>query len=213
MTEKVKNIFPVVFTSFFRHFGLVRRGCFEETGVATFYESISKSLQDWIQEQKVFFVATAASDGRVNLSPKGYDSLAVLGPNRVVWLNLSGSGNETAAHLKSVNRMTLMFCAFSGAPRILRIYGEARTVHPRDVAWNELSNNFKGFPGARQIFDLTVESVQTSCGFAVPRFDFAGERETLLEYAEKFTPEEQAERWKKNNLTSIDGMPTGIFED
>ena len=181
--------------------------------MAAFYDSIDDKIKKFINQQKIFFVATAAQDGRVNLSPKGYESLAVLGPNRVAWLNLSGSGNETVAHLLSLNRMTLMFCSFQGPPRILRLYGTAKTYHQRDPEWSELASEFPDLPGARQIFDMDIQTVQTSCGYGVPLFDFAGQRDTLLKHAEKFSPEEQAERWAKNNLVSIDGKPTGILED
>lgn len=181
--------------------------------MAEFYDSIDDKLRRFIEEQKIFFVATAAADGRVNLSPKGYDSLKILGPNRLVWLNLSGSGNETAAHILQVNRMTLMFCSFQTQPRILRLYCTAAAVHPRDENWEILCGHFAQFKGARQIFDIQVEKVLTSCGFGVPLFDFAGQRDTLLKHAEKYTPEQQAERWEINNVKSIDGFSTGIFED
>ncbi len=181
--------------------------------MATFYESIDEKLQGFIEAQKIFFIATAAEDGRVNLSPKGYESLRVLGPNRLVWLNLSGSGNETAAHLKAINRITLMFCSFSGPPRILRVYGKATAVHPRDAQWKNFSEHFPSFIGTRQFFDVEVDSLQTSCGYGVPLFDFVGERDTLLKHASKYTPEQQAERWEINNVTSIDGFPSGIFDD
>lgn len=181
--------------------------------MAQFFECIDEKLQRFIEDQKIFFVGTASQDGRVNVSPKGYESLKILGPNQLVWLNLSGSGNETAAHLKAINRITLMFCSFSGPPRILRIYGKASAVHPRDPKWDEMSSHFPVFKGTRQIFDVQVESLLTSCGYGVPLYDFVGERNTLLKHADKYTPEQQAERWKVNNVTSIDGLPTGIFDD
>lgn len=181
--------------------------------MAEFYDQITDKLHQFIEQQKIFFVATAAADGRVNLSPKGYDSLKILNSNRVIWMNLSGSGNETAAHIRQVDRMTIMFCSFQTQPRILRIYGRATAVHPRNDNWESLNSHFEHFQGARQIFDVQVEEVQTSCGFGVPLFDFMGQRDTLLKHAEQFTPEQQAQRWKANNLTSIDGFSTGIFED
>ena len=115
-------------------------------------ESISKNLQDFIEKQQMFFVATAATDGRVNVSPKGLDSLRILNPNLVIWLNSTGSGNESAAHILENPRMTIMFCAFDGAPLILRLFGKARAVHPRDAQWSELYTKFKPITGARQIF-------------------------------------------------------------
>ncbi len=178
--------------------------------MAKFFDEISEKLASFITSQKIFFVATAAQDGRVNLSPKGYEALKILGPNRLIWLNLSGSGNETAAHLLATNRMTLMFCAFEDPPMILRIYGSAKTVHPHDEQWQELSSNFDNYLGARQIFDMQVESVQTSCGFGVPLFEFAGQRSKLLEHFETKGGEAIERGWAEKNATSIDGLPTGI---
>ena len=181
--------------------------------MAKFYDALDEKLNKFIAKQQMYFVATAAADGRVNLSPKGYDSLRVLGPNRVVWLNMTGSGNETAAHLQEVNRMTIMFCAVEGAPLILRLYGTAQTIHPRDEAWGELSALFPNDgPGNRQIFDMTIESVQTSCGFGVPFFDFVGERDTLLKDAAHKGTDGIKDYWEKKNVVSIDGLPTGLFE-
>jgi hypothetical protein len=179
--------------------------------MAKFFEAISPELQDFIEAQKIFFTGTAAREGRVNVSPKGMDSLRVLSPNRVIWLNLTGSGNETAAHLLEVNRMTIMFCAFEGKPLILRLYGSAKTVHPNDAAWNELYAHFPDSHGARQIYDVTIDSVQTSCGFAVPFMDYKEERDVLKNWAEKKGPEGIHEYWEARNVTSIDGKPTGIF--
>ena len=159
----------------------------------------------------MFFVATADVDGRVNLSPKGLDSLRVLSPERILWLNLTGSGNETAAHLLAVNRMTLMFCALSGNPLILRVYGHARTIHPDDADWAELYAHFPDLAGARQIFDLTIENVQTSCGYAVPLYDFVAQRSRLTDSFEQRGPEKTREYWQEKNTVSIDGKPTGIL--
>ena len=181
--------------------------------MANFYTAIEDKHSKFIAKQKMFFVATAAADGRVNLSPKGYDMLRVLDPNRVVWLNLTGSGNETAAHLLEVNRMTLMFCAVEGPPMILRLYGTAQTIHPRDAAWQELESLFGEYIGARQIFDMQVDMVQTSCGFAVPFFEYMGERETLLKSAEAKGPAGIAAYQREKNLISIDGKPTGLLDE
>ncbi|WP_337954680.1 pyridoxamine 5'-phosphate oxidase family protein [Sedimenticola selenatireducens] len=138
------------------------------------YREIPQKMIDFIRDQKLFFVATAAADGRVNLSPKGMDSLRVLDERRLVWLNVTGSGNETAAHVREFPRMTLMFCAFEGSPMILRLYGTPRVIHPYDTEWETLYPLFKPLSGARQIFDLAVELVQTSCGMGVPFYDYAG---------------------------------------
>ena len=175
------------------------------------YSEISETLQGFIEAQKLFFVATAANDGRVNVSPKGMDSLRVLGSNRVAWLNVTGSGNETAAHLLDTNRMTLMFCAFEGSPMILRLYGRAKAYHPRDQKWQELLELFPTIPGSRNIFDMTVDLVQTSCGMAVPYFDFVAERDDLKTWATN-KGEKLGDYWLEKNQRSIDGMATGILE-
>ena len=174
------------------------------------FESLSPELIDWVGQQHVFFVATAGRDGRVNVSPKGQDSLRVVNEREIVWLNLTGSGNETAAHLKDVNRMTLMWCAFEGLPRILRVYGSAEVVHPRDRAWQELSHLIPPPVGARQYFRMQLDLVQTSCGYAVPLMDFAEDRQVLTQWAEKRGPEGIRDYWQEKNRMSIDGLPTGI---
>ncbi|MEL6987628.1 MAG: pyridoxamine 5'-phosphate oxidase family protein [Bacteroidota bacterium] len=160
----------------------------------------------------MFFVATADQDGRINLSPKGLDSLVVLDPSNVLWLNLTGSGNETAAHLLKVNRMTLMFCSFDEQPLILRLYGTSETFHNKDEEWSDLLSQFPNFLGARNIFKLNIDSVQTSCGFAVPEYTFKGQRSILKDWAEKKGDDGIKQYWKDKNVTSIDGLPTGIFE-
>lgn len=177
------------------------------------YAEISEKLAQFIRRQKVFFVATAAGDGRINLSPKGMDSLRVLGPNRVVWLNVTGSGNETAAHLLENDRMTVMFCAFEGDPLILRLYGHARSFHPRDPAWDELIGLLPALPGARQIIDLDVDLVQTSCGMGVPLLEFKGEREQLNQWAAKKGEAGIRQYWEQKNRISLDGRPTRILDD
>jgi len=175
-------------------------------------DSISTALQNFINEQEMFFVATAAKDGRVNLSPKGLDSFRILDANTVLWLNYTGSGNETAAHLQEVNRMTIMFCSFKGNPLILRLYGEAETYHERDAEWENLLSQFYLNAGARNIFKLKVDSVQTSCGYAVPEFEVKGQRSRLVEWADQKGEEGIKSYWAEKNKKSIDGMPTGIFK-
>jgi hypothetical protein len=176
------------------------------------YQAISERHRQFIAAQKLFFVGTAAADGRVNVSPKGMDSLRVLGANRVVWLNVTGSGNETAAHVQENPRMTLMFAAFSGDPLILRLYGNAQAVHRNDPGWETLYRLFDPLPGARQIFDLEVELVQTSCGMAVPLFDYVREREQLNAWALGKGEDGIREYWAKRNQVSLDGKPTRIME-
>ncbi|GHA47917.1 pyridoxamine 5'-phosphate oxidase [Amylibacter ulvae] len=164
-------------------------------------KKLNGTLREFIENQVMFFVATADETGRVNVSPKGLDSLRIMDDNRIIWLNLSGSGNETAAHVAATGRMTLMFCAFDGDPMILRTYGTARVFHPRDPEWNMLAQHFPPMAGSRQIFDLTIDLVQTSCGTGVPIMDFQrsrGETE-LVPYFDDL------------GADGVDGKPTGIF--
>jgi hypothetical protein len=165
---------------------------------------------DFIEAQKLFFVGTATADSRVNISPKGMDSLRVMGANRVIWLNLTGSGNETAAHVQRCPRMTLMFCAFEGKPLILRLYGSAHTIQHGEPGWEALYAHFEPLAGARQIFDLAIEKVQTSCGMAVPRFSFDGERTELESWAHRKGPAGLERYWQRKNRRSIDGLPAPI---
>ena len=164
----------------------------------------------FIGEQKIFFVGTATADSRVNVSPKGMDSLRVLGDTRVVWLNLTGSGNETAAHVQQLPRMTLMFCAFEGKPSILRLYGTATVIQAGEPGWSELFPLFEPLPGARQIFDLSVELVQTSCGMAVPRYVYKSDRQDLSRWAARKGQEGLARYWQRKNRRSLDGLPAPI---
>jgi|TARA_B110000238_G_C16127095_1_gene439703 hypothetical protein len=175
------------------------------------YDSIPEKLQEFIKAQKIFFVATATNDSRVNLSPKGMDSFRILDKNRVVWLNLTGSGNETAAHLLEHNRITVMFCAFEGNPMILRVFGTAKAYHPRDKEYSELIDMFPKQTGTRQLIDINIEMVQTSCGMAVPYLDFKEERGQLESWADDKGEDGILEYWKDKNIASLDGKPTGIF--
>jgi hypothetical protein len=174
---------------------------------------ITPELKEFIENQKLFFVGTAANDGRVNVSPKGTDSFRVIGENKIVWLNLTGSGNETAAHLLKNSRMTIMFCAFEGKPLILRLYGEAKIYHKRDNGFHKYSNLFANNVGARQIIDMEVDLVQTSCGYAVPFMDFKEERTTLNSWAEKQGEDNIKAYWKEKNTISIDGFETKILDN
>lgn len=176
------------------------------------YSEISKKNIKFISEQKMYFVGTATDESRVNISPKGMDSLKVLGPNRVAWLNVTGSGNETSAHVQKNSRMTIMFVSFDGRPNILRLYGEAKVVHKNDDEWKELSQYFRLLPGARQIFDLSVDLVQNSCGMSVPLFTYEGDRDQLKDWAVKQGTNGIEEYWKKKNQTSIDGLESNIVD-
>ena len=178
--------------------------------VAKHYPQITDRLTAFIASQEMFFVATAARDGRVNVSPKGLDSLRVLSPNRVVWLNGTGSGNETAAHLLDSPRMTLMFCSFVREPLILRLYGRARALHAGDPEWYEIAELFPPLRGARNMFDLRVDQVQTSCGYGVPLFEFLGQRDLMDSWARKKGDEGLRAYQHEHNRLSIDGYPTGL---
>ena len=169
----------------------------------------------FIAAQRLFFVGTAAPDGRVNISPKGMDTLKVLDPGRIVWLGLTGSGNETAAHLAEHDRMTLMFCAFEGNARITRVYGRAKAHHPRDAGWAEFVDLFPPMAGSRQIFDLAIELVQHSCGTGIPVYEFREERgpTELLPFYDDMGEDGVRAYWQRKNTVSIDGKPTRIFDD
>ena len=176
--------------------------------MAKFYESIPTRMQEFIKKQKVFFVATSPKNGRINLSPKGMDSFRILSENRVAWLSVTGSGNETSAHLLEDNRITIMFCAFEGAPNILRLYGKAKEILPKDTEWNELIDVFPKLEGTRQIFDVTIESVQTSCGMSIPFYEYKEERNQLLDWAKEKGEKGIQQYWEDRNQISIDGLKT-----
>jgi len=181
--------------------------------MARFYPALEERHRDFIAAQKLFFTATAPADGRINLSPKGMDSLRVLDSRRVAYLDLTGSGNETAAHLMKDGRLTLMFCSFDAEPLILRLYGHGQVVRRQDAAWAELRRHFPALPGERQLIVLDIDSVQTSCGYAVPLFGYRGERDTLARWAEKKGPTGLLDYWREKNAVSIDGLPTGLLEN
>ncbi len=172
------------------------------------YDSITDDHRSFIEAQKIYFCATAAAEGRVNLSPKGSDTLRVVSPTKVIWLNLTGSGNETAAHLLDAPRMTRMFCAYEGSPKILRLYGSATAVYPQDERWENLYENFESRIGARQIYELDVDLVQTSCGFGIPYYDYAGDRDKLREWESNHGENGIEEYWHTRNATSLDARPT-----
>ncbi len=180
--------------------------------MAQMYQELSQRHCEFIAAQKMYFVGTATADSRINVSPKGMDSLRVIDPKRVAWLNVTGSGNETSAHVQADTRMTIMFCAFEGAPLILRLYGKARVVHHNDPDWAGLYARFNPLPGARQIFDLAIEHVQTSCGMGVPLYDFKDQRGQLEAWAEKKGDAGLREYWALKNQNSIDGLPTHILD-
>jgi len=181
--------------------------------MAKFYTELNDTLRTFITEQKMFFVATAPTRGRINLSPKGLDTLRTLDDRTVAYLDVTGSGNETAAHLLEDGRMTMMFCSFSGSPLIVRLHGRGRVVHQRDEEWPVLYALFEELPGARQIMVMDIDSVQSSCGQGVPVYDFKRERDMLPREAEARGPDGIEAYQKEYNLVSIDGLPTNLMSD
>lgn len=180
--------------------------------MATPAPKLNATLKAFIAAQPLFFVATAAPGGRVNLSPKGLDSLRVVSDTRIIWLNLTGSGNETAAHLREHPRMTLMFCAFDGDARILRVYGNAKAIHPAAPEWDTYIKQFPAMAGSRQVFELDIDLVQSSCGTGIPILQFVSQRgpAELLPFYEAMQPDDVRAYWNRKNAVSIDGKPTGI---
>ena len=181
--------------------------------MARFYTELNDSHRSFIERQHIFFTATAPASGRINLSPKGMDSFRVLDNKTAGYLDLTGSGNETAAHLRENERFTLMFCSFEGDPLILRLYGQGRVIRRQDADWADRRPAFPDLPGERQIILMHIESVQTSCGYAVPLMDYRGERDTLARWAVKKGTRGLLDYWREKNCVSIDGLPTGLLED
>jgi hypothetical protein len=175
------------------------------------YSELSERHITFISAQKIYFVGTATADSKVNISPKGMDSFKVLDHKTIAWLNFTGSGNETAAHVQTHPRMTIMFAAFEGNPMILRLYGNATVVHHHDPEWHKLYGLFSPAIGARQVFKLSIEMVQTSCGMSVPFFDYVAEREQLADWAVKKGEEGIRDYWQQKNQLSLDGIPTNIL--
>ena len=178
--------------------------------MAKFYSQLDTQLCDFIAAQQLFFTATAPISGRINLSPKGIDTFRCLDFDRVAYLDLTGSGNETAAHLHQNGRMTIMFCSFTDKPLILRLYGTGEVVAPDTAQWDSLIDRFTDIPGKRQIILLQIESVQTSCGYGVPVYELQSERSTLIDWAAQKGVEGIGEYQRQKNHTSIDGLPTHL---
>jgi hypothetical protein len=174
---------------------------------------ITAKLHAFIARQPMFFVATATAEGRINLSPKGVEGcFHVIDERRVAFLNLTGSGNETAAHLSGNPRITVMFCAFSGKPLILRLYGRGRAIHRRDADWAQFELMFPRYPGMRQIVVIDVDNVMTSCGFGVPEMTLTGQRDQLNDWALKKGEDGIRDYWEEKNKVSLDGLPTAILD-
>ncbi len=180
--------------------------------MSNFFDTITPELAKFIRAQPVFFVATAAPGARINLSPKGMDTFRVLDEKRVAYLDLTGSGNETAAHLLRDGRITIMFCSFDKEAEIARIYGRGAVVRPTDARWPQLIANFPKLPGVRQIMEVRVESAMTSCGYGVPRMSEMTARDTLEKYWTTRGEEKKEQYQQDHNLRSIDGLATGMPE-
>lgn len=177
------------------------------------FPSLDKKQCDFIADQKIFFTASATDTSRVNLSPRSTDSFRVANPNTALYLDNTGSGSETAAHLLVNNRLTIMMCSFDAAPQILRLYGQARSINRDSEEFKHLINlHFDAVTptGARQVIFLDIDLVQTSCGFGVPFFQYKGERDTLTKWAEKKGEDGVRAYWQEKNSTSMDGLPTGL---
>ncbi len=178
--------------------------------MAKFYDKLEPQLQDFIARQRLFFTGSAPAAGRVNVSPKGTDSFRVLDEHTVAYLDVTGSGNETAAHVRQNGRLTVMFCSFDDKPLILRLYGRGELVTRQHPEWQALLARFPVLPGIRQIIRLRIDGVQTSCGYAVPHYEYRGERETFPRWVEKKGEDGIAEYQDQKNRISIDGLPTGL---
>ncbi|HEY9624133.1 MAG TPA: pyridoxamine 5'-phosphate oxidase family protein [Crinalium sp.] len=180
--------------------------------MAKVFEQITDDLQQFITKQHIYFVATAplSAGGHVNLSPKGLDSFRILSPNRVAYLDLTGSGNETSAHLQENGRITFMFCAFQGPPVILRLYGRGQVVLPGASEWESLYSLFPSIPGVRQIITAEIDRVQTSCGTGVPLYEYEGDRDAIVQWANKKGEDGLLDYWQQKNRVSIDGLPTPL---
>ncbi|RXJ74158.1 pyridoxamine 5'-phosphate oxidase [Veronia nyctiphanis] len=174
------------------------------------FSELSDKHVEFIEKQKIYFVATAAESGSVNLSPKGGDSLRVINSKQIAWLNLTGSGNESASHVIQNPRMTIMFCAFEGSPLILRTYGQATVLHAKDQRWDEYAQLFPESVATRQVFILDIDMVQTSCGMSVPYFSYESDRDDLVRWSDKQSSEGIEKYWLKKNQKSIDGFETEI---
>jgi hypothetical protein len=179
------------------------------------FDRISEELAAFIAEQPIFFVATAplSADAHINLSPKGLDTLRVVSPTRVAYLDLTGSGNETSAHLAENGRIVLMLCSFAAKATILRLYGRGRTVLPTDEEFAALRTHFGDLPGVRQIIIVDVDRVQTSCGYAVPRMEKVEHRDTLVRWAENKGPDGIDSYQRQKNVVSIDGLRTPLADE
>jgi hypothetical protein len=173
------------------------------------YDATTPELAGWLSQQRVFFVATAplAADGLINCSPKGTDSFRVLGPREVAYLDLTGSGIETVAHLRENQRIVFMFCAFAGPPKIVRLHGTGEVITTASPDYPKLRAIFPDCPGGRAIIRVRLMRISDSCGYAVPRYDYAGERDTLVRWAESKGTDGLRQYRDEKNAHSLDGLP------
>lgn len=173
------------------------------------YDAIDERIERWIGRQHMFFVSTAplAADGHVNCSPKGLDSLRILGPRQLAYADLGGSGIETVAHVRENGRITIMLCAFDGPPKIFRFYGTGRSVEPGDAEFDALAEQFGDLPVLRNVVVMDVARIIDSCGYGVPEYDFRKHRDSLSNWVRSKSPEELTEYRRENNLESLDGLP------
>lgn len=176
------------------------------------FTELQPEHEEFIRKQRVFFVGTAplSEDGHVNISPKGYDVFRILSPTEVAYLDLTGSGNETSSHISENGRITFMFTALEGPPMILRLYGQGQTILPGTAEWDKIACHFDNFPGIRQIIRARVTAVKTSCGYSVPFFDYAGERETLKQWSLTKGEEGLVSYREDHNTMSMDGLASPI---
>ena len=180
--------------------------------MAVKFDSINKEHTKFIEAQKMFVIGSAGADGFINVSPKGMDTFKIVDENTVVWLNFTGSGNETSAHVQENGRMTVMFNSFDKAPLILKLYGKAIVIHENDTRWDEMVAHFEPNVATRQFFEMKVELVLTSCGYAVPQYEFIKERDTLKKWSDKKGREGIKEYWEENNTHTLDGVDTKIMD-
>ena len=183
--------------------------------MAKVFDHITDELQKFIAAQQIFFVATAplSATGHINLSPKGLDSFRILSPHQVAYLDLTGSGNETSAHLQENGRITFMFCALQGKPLILRLFGQGRTILPNSPDWDTIHPLFSSLPGTRQIFVAEIDRVQTSCGTGVPLFEYQQQREDLVRWAAQKGEAGIQTYQQQKNRASIDGLVTPLASE
>ena len=173
------------------------------------YTEVDERIQKWISRQKMFFVATApnAADGLINCSPKGLDSLRVIEPTRIAYVDTGGSGIETVAHLKDNGRILLMMCAFDGPPKIFRFYGRGTALEPHDAGFDDLLARFPSMPAARNIIVIDIERIIDSCGYGVPLYEFKAHRDSLPNYFSNQSEEDILAYRRNSNSTSLDGLP------